>query len=71
VLGSDENRGNNLGDDVAGRNQIDVVAAAFLERQHDQGNLVRGGTSTSSGLTNLPVLTKDAVRITPPEKNGA
>jgi hypothetical protein len=71
VLRSDENRGNNLGDDMAGRNQIDVVAATFLERQHDQGNLVWRCTSTRSGLTNLPVLTKDAVQITPPEENGA
>ncbi len=75
-LGGDEHPGDNLGYNVGGRDEIDIVAAHFLELQHHGRQLLRLYLASLPQLTDLIVLTvlafevavgkKDRTRSSPP-----
>lgn len=69
-LGGDDERLQDLGQDVGGGDPIEVVAAAILEVEHDPGELVGADAPAFVFVAGLPVLTEDAAQVAAGEEDG-
>src|SRR5262249_25410865 len=60
-----------LGHDVFGRDEVDVVAADPLELEHHLGELCRAHLVAVAGLRGVVVLAEDALEVAEREEDGA
>ena len=65
----DLHRGYDLRDDVAGRHEVDVVAALFLQCEHDVGDRRWFDLASLTLLREIPVLAVDAAQVAPAEED--
>ncbi len=70
-LGRDLDRGDDRGDHVAGRHEVDVVAAHRLEPQHQPGELLRLDRLARVGLADVVILAELAAQVAPREEDRA
>ncbi len=68
---SDSGRIEDVGHDVGGGDQVDVVAADFLDVQHYIGQIFVADLFAATFMGNRPVLAKHTAQIAVGEKDGA
>jgi len=61
--------GEDLRNQMAWANEIDVVATPFLQLKHPGGDVSRPRYPSHAPLTDFPVLAKNAAEIAPTEKD--
>jgi hypothetical protein len=69
--GGDEEGSEDLGDDMGGADEVDVVATGLLELEHDGGELLGGGWFAAADLADVIVLAVEALQVAAGEKDGA
>jgi hypothetical protein len=61
--------GEDLRNQMAWANEIDVMATPFLQLKHHGGDVSRPSHPSHAPLTDFPVLAKDTAEIAPTEKD--